>query len=57
MSKFLPKILISPDSIFCKPNIEFIIVVLPAPFSPISPTIHPLGIEKETSLTLNLEFL
>ena len=40
---------ISPASLWVKPKMALIVVLFPAPFSPISPTIAPCGTSNDTS--------
>ena len=44
----LPKISMLPAPLFIRPRIALIVVLFPAPFSPINPTIAPLGTVNET---------
>ena len=50
MSK--PLIKTSPESIFCNPSINLIVVVLPLPLGPIKASISPSLMEKETFLSI-----
>ena len=56
MRKSLSNILILPLSILIMFKIDLIKVVLPAPFSPIKPTIRPLGISKLILPSSNLSY-